>query len=58
MIRTIPEVREWTTLVLASSIYYSTCVFLSRDSAHFESMTPAARYPFIVQAQTLLAAQS
>ena len=57
MTRTMPEVRDWTTRVLASSIYYSTCVYLGRDSANFEAMTPADRYPFIAQAQTLLAAQ-
>lgn len=57
MIRTILEVREWSALTLASSIYYSTCVYLGRDSANFDALSPAARYPYIVQAQTLLAGQ-
>ena len=57
MTRTIPEVQEWTVRVLASSIYYSTCAYRSLDSANFECMTPADRYPFIVQAHAILEAQ-
>jgi len=57
MTRTIPEVQEWAVRVLASAIYYASCTYLSRDSADFDAMTPADRYPFIVQAQTLLAGQ-
>ena len=56
MTRTMPEVREWATRVLASSLYYSTCMYMGRDNAHFDAMAPADRYPYIAQAQALLAA--
>jgi len=58
MTRTIPEIREWTTLVLASSIYYSTCAFTGRDSANFDALPPAERYPWIVRARAILEAQA
>ena len=57
MIRAIPEVQEWTVQVLASSIYYSTCAYWGLDSANFDLLSPAGRYPYIRQAQTLLEAQ-
>jgi len=57
MTRTIPEVREWTAGVLASSLYYSTCAYWGRDSANFDALPPAERYPWIVQARAILEAQ-
>lgn len=57
MTRTIPEVQDWSVQVFASSIYYSACAFWGRDSANFEVLSPAARYPWIVQARAILEAQ-
>jgi hypothetical protein len=57
MIRTIPEIREWTAGVLASTLYYSTCAYQGRDSANFDALPPAERYPWIVQARAILEAQ-
>lgn len=57
MIRTIPEVQEWSVTVFASSLYYSTCCYRGRDSANFDALSPAARYPWIVQARAILEAQ-
>jgi hypothetical protein len=57
MTRTIPEIREWTAGVLASSLYYSTCAYQGLDSANFDALPPAERYPWIVQARAILEAQ-
>jgi hypothetical protein len=57
MTRTIPEVREWSAVVLAASLYYNTCTFQGRDSAIFDALSPAERYPWIVQARAILEAQ-
>ena len=53
----IDEVREWAAARLAETLYYCTCTFTQRDSAIFTALTPAARYPWIVQARAILEAQ-
>ena len=53
----IDDVKEWAALRLAESLYYCACTFRGRDSAIFSALSPADRYPWIVQARAILEAQ-
>ena len=53
----IEDVRAWAALRLAESLFYSTGTYHGRDSAIFTALSPADRYPWIVQARALLEAQ-
>jgi hypothetical protein len=53
----IDDVKEWAAARLAESLYYCVCTFQGRDSAIFDALSPADRYPWIVQARAILEAQ-